>query len=186
MIPIIFLLWSANVEPDLAGYRVSWGALPGQYRYYVETTDTVVIAQSDRYYAVQAFDFGQNYSLFSEEVYTMPDSIFRDETIRFRVSFDSLCVVDTTKMFLWWHPSSTNWEGSWSGLVWGGDWLAYLDSERSLIIEVYIPNLEKYLDSSIPWNVQFRFFYGDVSIDSEIFLFAKRACKPIKLERIKQ
>lgn len=183
MIPIIFLLWSANVEPDLSGYRVSWGTLPGQYQYYIETRDTTAVAQPGRYYAVQAFDVARNYSLFSEEVYAMPDSISAEDTLRFRIEFSPRCALQDSLLSVFWKPASETWAGKWNQLV-GGEWGIVKQGLGIFEVEIRMPELAVYLDRTMKWDIQFSFHYDDASIESEIFLLANPPCKPVKLERI--
>lgn len=184
MIAIFFLMWSANTEPDLAGYRVSWGPLPGQYQYYVETRDTTAVAQPGRYYAVQAFDVARNYSLFSQEVYAMPDSISAEDTLRFRIEFSPRCALNDSLLSVFWKPVTEGWAGKWSPLTNGPDWDIVKQGQGVFEVEIRMPELAQYLDATLQWSIQFRFYYHDGFIDSEIFRFHFAPCKPVKLERV--
>lgn len=72
------LTWSANTEPDLAGYRVYYGTAPGVYQQpkgqgIVVTGTTYTVAglnSGTRYYfAVTAYDGSGNESDYSQEVF---------------------------------------------------------------------------------------------------------------------
>lgn len=67
--------WNANIESDLAGYRVYYGTAPNFYErsVYVGNVTSVILpvcgdSASDYFYAVTAIDFAGNESGFSEEV----------------------------------------------------------------------------------------------------------------------
>ncbi len=69
----ITLSWNSNPEPDLAGYRISYGIQSGRY---TETLDVgniikkiLILPNNSLYYFVlTAYDKNDNESLFSEEV----------------------------------------------------------------------------------------------------------------------
>lgn len=182
MIPLLLVLWSANVEPDLAGYRVSWGSLPERYQYYVETQDTFAVAMPGRYYAVQAYDTLGNYSPFSREVFAMSDSIFRQDNLQLKVFVDS-CLVDTGFSVLW-HAHAENWAGSWASLVPQVDWKVVSMDTSSITIEIFMPRLEKFLAKGMSWQVQFRVFFENEFVESVVFDLKDRRCKPLRIERI--
>jgi hypothetical protein len=70
----IRVAWDANTEPDLAGYRVYWGAASGSYgtpqSAGLNTAHTItgLTAGLTYYVAVKAFDSSNNESGFSNEV----------------------------------------------------------------------------------------------------------------------
>jgi len=72
------LNWNANIESDLAGYRVYFGTTPGVYQQatgegivVVSTSYTVAgLASGTRYYfAITAYDYYGNESNYSAEVF---------------------------------------------------------------------------------------------------------------------
>jgi hypothetical protein len=70
--------WDANSEPDVAGYKLSYGTQSGTYTTVVDvgkvTTTTVTLTDGVRYYfAVQAYNTGGLISAYSTEVvYDVP------------------------------------------------------------------------------------------------------------------
>lgn len=74
------LVWDANTEPDLAGYKVYFGYASRQYEMIVDTGLNNFMALDaketrPRYFAVVAYDTAGNVSDFSEElVYTPNDT----------------------------------------------------------------------------------------------------------------
>lgn len=85
----VSLVWEANTEPDLAGYKIHYGMTPGYYDYTVDagykTTFTLVGLQQGRTYYISAtaYDYFGNESGFSEElVLELPvgdDLLFSDD-----------------------------------------------------------------------------------------------------------
>jgi len=73
----ITLTWNANIEPDLAGYKVHRGSSPGVYSTIVDVgialTYQVTLGSGTYYFAVTAYDTSNNQSAFSNEVSTTVD-----------------------------------------------------------------------------------------------------------------
>lgn len=76
------IVWNANTEPDLGGYRIYWGYSPGIYSTIVQVTvpsaagplvvQWTLTGLPDRrtiYFAVTAVDLSNNESGFSAEVH---------------------------------------------------------------------------------------------------------------------
>ena len=73
----VTLSWSRNREPDLQGYRIHYGFLPGEYEFTLDADlDTVYTVTNlddiTYYFAVTAYDTAGNESDFSEEVSWTP------------------------------------------------------------------------------------------------------------------
>jgi hypothetical protein len=71
--------WDANSEPDVTGYEVSWGPLPGAYRRSAlvvapETAATVYVPHGTSYVAVRAFNADRWASEYSEAVQVTCDA----------------------------------------------------------------------------------------------------------------
>jgi len=66
--------WRANTEPDLAGYKVYWGAVSGFYSAMLDVGEDTTFTHADfpesgqTYFAVTAYDKAHNESGFSEEL----------------------------------------------------------------------------------------------------------------------
>ncbi|MBN2298991.1 MAG: fibronectin type III domain-containing protein [Deltaproteobacteria bacterium] len=66
--------WNANIETDLDGYRIYYGHLSGSYEYVLDVGNTVCVdidgVEEDTVYffAVTAYDFAGNESIYSHEV----------------------------------------------------------------------------------------------------------------------
>ena len=75
---IVAVSWSANSEPDVAGYLVFFGDTPGEYFAFFEVQDGTELrvsgAENDvaLYVVVSAYDLSGNVSEFSEEVEVTP------------------------------------------------------------------------------------------------------------------
>lgn len=75
---IVAVSWSANPEPDVAGYLVFFGDTPGEYFAFFEVQDGTSLrvsgAENDvvLYVAVSAYDSSGNVSGFSEEAEVTP------------------------------------------------------------------------------------------------------------------
>ncbi len=83
------ITWSPNTEPDLAGYKIYWGASPGVYTSNVSvavgTTSRIMTGispiQKWYYFALTAYDTSGNESAFSAEVkFYISDPYTRDST----------------------------------------------------------------------------------------------------------
>lgn len=174
----ILLIWSANTEPDLAGYRVSWGRSSGQYQYFADTADTTYPAIPGRFYVVQAYDRAGNYSLPSREVHAIlpADTIGWGDTLEFRISRNRACT-DTVALF--WKASHESWPGKYDPIFPGQNWQAIGDT-----ISVWMETLSRYLDIGLSWHISFRFQLGDKAIETERYLLPKQNCAFI-IERIK-
>ena len=74
----VVLIWSANPEPDVAGYLVLFGDTPGEYfiSFVVQNQNFIRVEGADNdvplYVAVAAFDSAENLSEPSEEVEVTP------------------------------------------------------------------------------------------------------------------
>lgn len=75
----VTLEWDANSEDDLAGYKLFWGLIPGNYMRSVDVGNVTrfTLAPMDNntkyYFAAKAYDKSDNESDFSSEVeYTTP------------------------------------------------------------------------------------------------------------------
>ena len=70
----VTLLWNANAEPDVTGYRIAWGSSSGSHPNLIDvgnvTSYTVTgLTQSTTYYfVIQAYDGAGNFSPNSQEV----------------------------------------------------------------------------------------------------------------------
>ncbi|MFQ5629051.1 MAG: dockerin type I domain-containing protein [bacterium] len=70
----VTVVWKANIEPDLKGYRIHWGAASGQYSDSLNIVGKVeekkLNLESEKMYylAVTAYDTANNRSNFSNEV----------------------------------------------------------------------------------------------------------------------
>ena len=70
--------WALNTEPDVAGYYVYNGTIPGVYGAPVTAGPSVTsvllagLADVTQYFAVKAFDTSGNVSEFSQEVSKAP------------------------------------------------------------------------------------------------------------------
>jgi len=67
------LAWDANTEPDLAGYKLYWGVLPGQYSRdklidKTSTETTVGVSLATWYFTVKAYNDQAVFSGYSNEV----------------------------------------------------------------------------------------------------------------------
>ncbi len=77
----VTLAWDSNPEPDIAGYRLYYGATSGSYRQYVDTSTTTatvsnLIEGTTYYFAATAFNTAGIESAFSTEVsYLVPGQI---------------------------------------------------------------------------------------------------------------
>ena len=69
------LSWDPDSEPDLAGYKVYYGASPGTYETSIDVsyTTTYVVTNLESgtryYFAITAYDISGNESAFSNEVF---------------------------------------------------------------------------------------------------------------------
>ena len=74
----VALIWTANPEPDVAGYLVFFGDAPGEYfiSFVVQNQNFIRVTGADNdvplYVAVAAFDSAENLSGLSEEVEVTP------------------------------------------------------------------------------------------------------------------
>lgn len=72
---VITLIWDANIESDLAGYKIHYGYSPGNYTQIVNvgnvTTWEVTLANGHYYFAATAYDQVGNESGYSNEVDTL-------------------------------------------------------------------------------------------------------------------
>jgi uncharacterized repeat protein (TIGR01451 family) len=76
----VVLAWDANIEPDLAGYRIRYGTSPGNYtlglvqvsKATTTTTITGLNAATTYYFVAHAYDFADNESFPSNEVSAVP------------------------------------------------------------------------------------------------------------------
>ena len=74
----VALIWTANPEPDIAGYLVLFGNTPGEYfiNFIVQNQNFIRVTGADNdvplYVAVAAFDSAENVSELSEEVEVTP------------------------------------------------------------------------------------------------------------------
>lgn len=175
---ILTLLWSANTEPDLAGYRVSWGRSSGQYQYFAETTDTTYPAIPGRFYIVQAYDRAGNYSLPSREVQAIlpADTIGWQDTLNFVISRNTAC---TDSLAPFWKASNQLWLGKYDPIVRGENWQVVGDT-----VIVWMETLSRYLDIGLSWDISFRFQLGNQTVETESYFLPKQMCT-FKIERIR-
>lgn len=174
----VLLIWSANTEPDLAGYRVSWGSISGHYQYFAETTDTTYPAIPGRVYIVQAYDRAGNYSLPSREVLAIlpADTISWQDTLLFRISRNRAC---SDSLTLFWKASNENWPGKYDPIFPGQNWQVVGNT-----ILVWMETLSRYLDVSLSWLISFRFQIGNQIVETESYFLPKQHCT-FSVERIK-
>lgn len=75
------LVWDANSEPNIAGYRLYYGSTSGSYHRYVETSATTatvsnLVEGTTSYFAVTAYNLAGVESGFSSEIsYQVPGEI---------------------------------------------------------------------------------------------------------------
>ena len=71
----VIVQWAANLDPDIAGYRVYQGTRPGSYGYSIDVgnvtsfTASNLQVDSTYYFAITAYDSAGNESSPSEEVH---------------------------------------------------------------------------------------------------------------------
>jgi len=74
----IKIIWDANKNEDVLGYRVYWGTASHEYRFYSDAgpltaLEITGLAENIRYHiAVTAIDYWGNESLFSQELVAIP------------------------------------------------------------------------------------------------------------------
>jgi fibronectin type 3 domain-containing protein len=72
------LAWHPNTEPDLAGYRVYYGTISGDYTDYIDVAGstsvriTDLVDDTEYFVALTAYDIDGNESDFSGEVSAFP------------------------------------------------------------------------------------------------------------------
>ena len=73
----VTLAWNASSEADLAGYRLNYGTAPRTQHAYTDTvvindkyatSQSITLSPGTYYFALTAFDTGENESGFSTEV----------------------------------------------------------------------------------------------------------------------
>jgi hypothetical protein len=85
--PAVQLAWTANAEPDLAGYVLVWGTTPGVYSHSVTVAPTAVthrvsdLSPGTYYFAVRAFNAAGVHSGYSNEVSAVVTSVVVPPTI---------------------------------------------------------------------------------------------------------
>lgn len=92
----VTLVWDANTDPDLAGYKVYWGDVSRTYSSHVdvakETQAIIDIKPEDGrtvYFAATAYDNYDNESDYSEEVtWQVPDKTAPAKVQKFRLIID--------------------------------------------------------------------------------------------------
>ncbi len=73
------IMWDANTESDLAGYKVYRGTVSGTYSLVEDVGDTTnyndIVPDGDYYWVVTAYDTSGNESLYSNEISKNVDTV---------------------------------------------------------------------------------------------------------------
>jgi len=130
---VVILEWSANSEPDLAGYMVYYGTSTRDYAWSVDVGDYTTCAISDSrledgqtyYFAATAYDEYGNESGYSEEVtYTFSAGDTDGDGI---ADYDEINEYGTDP-----HKMDSDWDGLNDGdelAYWGEEWDADYDDD---------------------------------------------------------
>lgn len=173
------LIWNANTEPDLAGYKVYVGSEPRKYGAPVSVglvTEWPLdgLGQGKFYIAMTAFDAAGNESAFSHEViYTHIEGDERDTlALRDDRILRLLAVYEkrdtqgnpiSPEIVLEWRQHSSSWNGQWAKLdtlpknYMGGIYREYTQAGDTLKVNIpYLAFFNKDQNQNYYFNIDFR------------------------------